>query len=287
MVTDTVQVSVLISIYLRDDVQQLQCALNSITFRQTVAPDQVVVVCDGPISDEADVVLDAFERRCRSERLDIEIVRLSENRGLAAALNSGLEHCGHPWIIRMDADDISFTNRIELTKRELSELEQSHSEDRLAIYGFAYKLFDKHPESSYGVRKCPENVMPGDRSAYLSTPVNHPTIALRRDCVVDLGGYPANVGRFEDWALCLTLLNEGYQIKNSSQPVLHFRAPKVMMVRRGGWNYALEEIRALFIMVGAGVLPWYWGLINVCIRTPVRLLPIRIRYFIYQKYIWN
>ena len=47
-------------------------------------------------------------------------------KGIVPALNKGLEHCQSPYIARMDADDISLPQRLELQYRFLETNSQIH-----------------------------------------------------------------------------------------------------------------------------------------------------------------
>ena len=53
--------SVLMSVYKNDDPDFLKLALESIYDNQTVKPDEIVVVFDGPLNDKLYAVLDGFK----------------------------------------------------------------------------------------------------------------------------------------------------------------------------------------------------------------------------------
>jgi glycosyl transferase family 2 len=73
----------------------LSRAIESI-LKQTVQPDQVIVVDDGS-TDETSEVCGWYAGR-------VEYVR-QENQGASAARNVGLEHARHRWIAFLDSDD--------------------------------------------------------------------------------------------------------------------------------------------------------------------------------------
>jgi tetratricopeptide (TPR) repeat protein len=89
------RVSVIIPAYNRADylVQAMQSVLN-----QSFSPFEVIVVDDGSTDDTAEVVR-AFESRARYLRHD-------DNRGVAAARNSGLSAARGEVIAWLDADDL-------------------------------------------------------------------------------------------------------------------------------------------------------------------------------------
>ena len=106
--------SVLMSIYKGDNPKFLEESLQSV-FVQTLATDNVVLVCDGLITDELQNVLDGFKQKYPNV---INQVQLSENRGLGYALNYGLKYCKNPLVARLDSDDISIPERCFLQVKE-------------------------------------------------------------------------------------------------------------------------------------------------------------------------
>ena len=99
------QFSVLMSVYSKDNPTHFQMALESVTEQQTLKPNQVVVVFDGPVSKEIEQsVINVVHN---NGNIQFDIVRQKENQGLAAALNAGIAECKYEYIARMDADDIA------------------------------------------------------------------------------------------------------------------------------------------------------------------------------------
>ncbi|WP_305838905.1 glycosyltransferase [Photobacterium leiognathi] len=81
-----IELSVLISLYKGEKGLFLSDALSSIEV-QTVQPDEVIIVHDGPLTEELYDTLNAW--RCR---LPIKDVILEKNVGLGFALNEGLKN---------------------------------------------------------------------------------------------------------------------------------------------------------------------------------------------------
>ena len=106
--------SVLMSVYHKDDPTYLDTALNSLT-EQTAVPDEIVLVKDGPVSQQLEEVIDAFHKKF----CNLKIVALEKNSGLGNALNQGLKHCSHELVARMDSDDISGRQNIYLRRLDI------------------------------------------------------------------------------------------------------------------------------------------------------------------------
>ena len=89
---------------------------------QTVTPDEIVIVEDGPLNDSLYSVLDEYEGK-------ITRVHNEKNIGLGLALNVGLKACRNELVARMDTDDISKPDRC---KKQLKRFEEK---PELAIVG--------------------------------------------------------------------------------------------------------------------------------------------------------
>ena len=76
--------SVLLSVYRKEQASYLRQSLDSI-FSQTLLPDEVILVKDGPLTDELDWVVEEFVL----EYPALKVVPLTENQGLGKALNEG------------------------------------------------------------------------------------------------------------------------------------------------------------------------------------------------------
>ena len=78
--------SVLMSVYYKEKPEYLRQSMDSI-FAQSIPTDEFVLVCDGPLNDELDNVIDEMVA-AHSDVL--KVVRLEKNVGLGNALNQGM-----------------------------------------------------------------------------------------------------------------------------------------------------------------------------------------------------
>ena len=79
--------SVLMSVYNKENPIYLRESMQSI-YAQTLPTDDFVLVCDGPLNDELDQIIDEMKQKFQ-ERL--HVYRLAENKGLGIALNYGMQ----------------------------------------------------------------------------------------------------------------------------------------------------------------------------------------------------
>ena len=133
-VTEPNHFSLLMSVYGGDSLTNLRRSVESNTVEQTLPPDQLVIVRDGPVPANIQNYLDSLreviqsafaQQRPNIRPPEICIVPLQQNRGLAHALNTGLAHCTYEIVARADSDDISlparFSTMIPLFSPDVSE----------------------------------------------------------------------------------------------------------------------------------------------------------------------
>jgi glycosyltransferase involved in cell wall biosynthesis len=99
--------SVLMSVYYKETAAHLNECLKSLA-AQTVPATEIIIVKDGKLTHELEQCLALWQNK-----LPLKIVGYEENRGLAYALNYGLQYCTGNFIARMDSDDICLPDRFK------------------------------------------------------------------------------------------------------------------------------------------------------------------------------
>ncbi|MGH0677373.1 glycosyltransferase family 2 protein [Bacillus luti] len=108
-------VTVLMTTY-NEEVEWIKAALDSL-IHQTYKNIEIIVVVDNPNDVERINFLKLYEKRYKQFKLLIN----EKNIGLASSLNKGFKLARGKYIARMDADDISEKNRIELQVKMLEK----------------------------------------------------------------------------------------------------------------------------------------------------------------------
>ena len=263
--------SVLLSVYRKEQPAYLQQSLNSI-FTQTLMPDEVVLVKDGPLTEELDMVIGDY---CRKYPI-LKIVSLAQNQGLGKALNEGLKHCSYDLVARMDTDDIAKSDRFEKQVKVFKE----HPE--LDLVGAWIDEFEGDVSHVISVRKVPEFPIEIKQYALKRSPTNHAVVMFRKSAVLLAGGY-LHFPLFEDYYLWVRMLQNGAQFYNIQESLLFVRTSPEMFKRRGGWKYAKDEIRFQRKLLELGFIGRVRFVENVCVRFVVRVLPNNFRGFFYTK----
>ena len=218
----------------------------------------LVISVDGALPDRLRQVLLA-------SGLPLRILEAPAWQGTGAALARGLEACQSQWVLRCDADDISQPHRAELQLRHLA------LQPQLAVLGT--QLGELGPGGRVtGVRNVPTSPAAINKLMRWRNPLNHPTVALRRDAVLAVGNYrpcPA----FEDWDLWLRLAAAGAICANLDQELVTAALGEAHLGRRHGAAYLRREARFLLRCGRDGLLPFPQVLLLLLLRLPLRLLP--------------
>jgi len=271
MSDDTPKFSVLMAIYIKDSPLFLSEALQSI-YKNTVAPDEVIIIRDGKVTSELNSVIDSWRRY-----LNIKDFTLEKNMGLGAALNFGLNQCMHDLVIRADSDDINRTNRFECILDFMTKNGDVH------ILSSWVEEFEFNPGDKGIIKKVPS------RNSILKysknrSPFNHPAVAFKKCEIMRVGGY-GNEYLYEDYALWLKSLANGCNGDNIQQVLVDMRFSKETAKRRGGIKYAISEIKAQYHFYRANYISYQDFIIIIITRIFVRLLPTSFRGYIYKKVI--
>lgn len=263
--------SVLMSLYYKEHPDYLRQSLYSV-FNQSLPPNEVVLVEDGPLTDELYEVLKEYETRYP----EFKRVPLPVNGGLGKALNEGLKHCSYELVARMDTDDIAVKDRFEKQIRTFSIYPDAD------VVSCWINEFETDPSNIISTRKLPEFPYELFKYGKKRCPVNHPAVVFRKSAVLFAGGY-RHFPLFEDYYLWVRLLLNGAKFYNIQESLLLFRTSPDMFRRRGGLKHALEEIRFQNFIRRIGYIGYLRMSINIAIRFTTRVVPNSLRSFIYKK----
>ena len=226
--------SVLMSLYHKENPDYLDLALQSV-FKQTMLPDQVVLVLDGPIGDVLMSVVDKF----KSDYAALDVYSQEVNRGLSAALNIGLEMCRNEIIFRMDTDDICYNNRFERVLKEYA------ADPRLELVGSFATMIDEKGKKIKGM-SAPMSQEEICRKVW-TCPFIHPTVSFKKSSLMRVGSYNPNSGpRQDDYELWFRCVEGGLKCKNIDEPLLYYRFFKDSVARNNlkvGWWRAKVGLR--------------------------------------------
>lgn len=264
--------SVLMSVYHKENPDFLKSSIES-TLNQTVQPSDFVIVCDGPLTESLDAILDEYALRL--PRL-FQLLRLVENKGQGIALQKGIELCKNEFIARMDSDDINVPDRCEM------QLKAFDDNPELSLIGGQIDEFETNPELPYASRKVPLSYGEIVAFAKKRNPFNHMTVMFKKTAVLNAGNYQSFM-LFEDYWLWIRILQSGIKAQNLPQTLVKVRAGKGMLARRGGWDYAKKHVAFQKAIYKMGFLSRAQFLSNVFVRVSASIAPSWARKLLYNK----
>ena len=260
--------SVLLSLYHKESPIYLKSSLDSV-FQNSVLPDQVVLVLDGPVGDELSKIVEVYKLKYPA----LDIYPQDENYGLSSALNIGLEKCRNEIVFRMDTDDKCYPNRFE---RILREYENDSS---LELVGSFATMVDENdrvikrmsvPESQNDIYK-----------KVWTCPFIHPTVSFKKSALMRAGSYNPNSGpRQDDYELWFRCVEHSLKCRNVAEPLLYYRFFKDSVARNNlkvGWWRAKVGIKGSWRCKCSPI-----AYIGVCYPLVRACMPAFIRNFMYK-----
>lgn len=217
-----INISVLASVYKSENPDYLDRALHSIYTDQTLKPEEVVLVQDGPLGDGLNSVISFWKQQLG----DILVILVNEqNIGLTKSLIRGIGSARGKYIARMDTDDISLPDRFE---KQFQYLESHPDVD---VLGGAIQEFNSENEN-LGIRKFPLDNNSAIKYICKGSPVAHPAAMIRRQMFEDGVIYNGNYRTTQDLALWFDVLASGHKINNLPEVILKFRREQDVYRRR-------------------------------------------------------
>lgn len=207
-------------------------AIESIQ-KQTIEDWELLVVNDGSTDGTLDYLKQLTDPRIRI--LD------QENRGTAASSNRAIAECKTPYIVRMDADDISLPNRLE----ELLKFMEANPQVGMA--GSQAVWFGEHgvgkslklPTTHEGIWKA----LMGGYHAMV-----HATVIMRTEVIRGVGGY-WQYRQYDDDTDMMLRMGEAAPLANIDKVLYHYRilpgslSGASMKRVRFSYDYSIELAR--------------------------------------------
>lgn len=261
--------SVLLAVYKNDDTILFRKALASI-FANSLQPNELVVVADGPLTEDLLSIIDEF-----SVKHPLRLVQLPQNVGLAIALNAGLSTILSKYTVRADADDFNHPVRFELLVAKLRE--------GFDLVGSAIQEVNKSG-TEIAFRSCPLTEGAIRQFVRKRNPFNHMTVGFRTAAVLEVGGYPS-IHLKEDYALWAKLLANDCRVCNLGAVLVDATAGPEMFQRRGGLRYAMAEIDLQRHLLSCKLKSPLSALVDGFLRSTIFLAPNFVREFFYLKFL--
>ncbi|MGO1683960.1 MAG: glycosyltransferase [Brachybacterium sp.] len=267
--------AVLMPLWGRDLPERLELALTSATLDQQLRPDLLILTVDGPLPDSLEAVV---ERVASGEFGPATVLRHDAHRGVAAALQDGLETSPYDLIARADADDICRPERFALQIPRMDE-------DGLDLLGSGMREFsDRIAPGTGPLRTRPLHHEEIARYLPHHSPFHHPTVVLRRSVALAVGGY-RDLALLEDYWLWERMMLGGARMGNLPEVLVDYRVDEQLFARRGGWKLFASDLQLQRRMLSDRVTSPGGFLRNLALRATYRFVPGWARRIGYRRFV--
>lgn len=267
--------TVLMPLWRQDRPDRLEQALLSATREQELAPDLLILTVDGPLP----VALERVVARVESGEFGpARVLRHDAHRGVAAALQDGLESSPHDLVARADADDLCRPERFALQIPRMDA-------EGLDLLGASMREFSDEVAPGTGpLRTRPLTHLEIARYLPRHSPFHHPTVVLRRSTALAVGGY-RDLPLLEDYWLWERMLLGGARMGNLPQVLVDYRVDRDLFARRGGWRLFTSDVRFQRRMLLDRVTTPRGFLRNLAVRAAYRFAPGWARRLGYRRFV--
>lgn len=267
--------AVLMPLWGKDRGERVEQAVVSATEGQQLRPDLLILTVDGPLTPELEELVKRVEAGAHGPAT---VLRHSAHRGVAAALQDGLESSPYELVARADADDLCRPERFAL------QIPRMQAEGLDLLGGAMREFSDRIAPGEGPLRTRP--LTHAEITAYLPrhSPFHHPTMVLRRSTVLAVGGY-RDLPLLEDYWLWERMMLGGARMANLPDVLVDYRVDEHLFARRGGWRLFASDLRLQRRFVKDRVTTPTGFLRNVGERGVYRLAPGWARRLAYRRFV--
>ncbi len=296
--------SVIMSIYKSDVPELARVALDSL-LQQTLLPNEIVIVGDGPVPAELEQVVSSFkcqvskirttpnpsfakggdlvpedgkeslETRNQKPETIVTYLPQEKNGGLGEAMRIAAEAAKYDYLARMDSDDICLPDRFEKQMKCFEE------DPELSLVGGMITEFDGEPENIIAKRILPLEDAEIKRMMRGRCAVNHVTVIFKKADLMKSGNYQP-FWKQEDHYLWARMMEHGCKFRNIPDVVVNVRSGKDQIARRGGLRFYKSVVRVFWYMYRHGLISFGYFLYICMVRGIVQvLMPNRLRTWVY------
>lgn len=184
------KVSVLMTVY--NGVEYLKDSIDSI-LNQSYEEFDFIIIDDKSVDGSLDFIKSIKDSR-------ITVVRNNENIGQTKSLNKGVEYCDSEYILRMDADDVSKLNRLEIQLNHVQD-------NQVQLLGSGVNLispkgdFIKSYKGEMDIHERPSKNSEIQWYSLFESPISGGTFLFEKSKLKKLGGYNEKIRFCQDYHL--------------------------------------------------------------------------------------
>jgi len=228
-----------------------------------------LILCDDGSTDNTYMIAKQYANQYNN----IKLIKNKVNKGLAFSLNKCLDIARGKYIARADSDDICLPHRFQ------TQIEFLNNNPQYDVVGSSAILFDSSGKK--GVRQVIE--YPNKYDLATKTPFMHPTIMMRRETYIKLGGYIVSkrTRRGQDTDLWFRFFAKGFKGYNIQEPLYKYHESLDDYTKRGiKVRWQGMKTRFLGYKMLDYPLPYYIFLLKPLIAG---FVPYRLMYFYHKN----
>jgi len=174
---------------------------------------ELLILNDGSTDSSLEI---AEDFRARDSRIQLIT---HGNLGMGAALNQGLEFARSDWIVRLDADDVMLPNRLE---RQIAFVERH---PRIAVAGSLVYYIGEDGRVLGAATSSLATPRDFERHLRAGKPIalHHPSVILRKDVVLAVGGYRPEFWPADDYDLWARIAEQDHLILVQQEYLVKYR----------------------------------------------------------------
>ena len=172
---------------------------------QTYKKYEFIIIDDGSTDGSRDIILRYVENP------NVRVI-FQENKGLIATNNIAIRAANGKYVMRLDADDYLDENALLVLVNAIEESEN------LALVFPDYYYVDANGTITGQERR--HNFQ--GQVTLLDQPAHGACTLIRKDCLLEAGGYSSDISCQDGWDLWLKL-TENYSVRNVSLPLFYYR----------------------------------------------------------------
>jgi glycosyltransferase involved in cell wall biosynthesis len=226
-------ITVGIPFYKGSDVAHLRAAIDSILW-QSLPAKEIHLIQDGSVSK----TLEELIKEYTATYPHIKHLLISQNMGLAHALNISILNSSSKYYARMDSDDIAHPDRFS---KQIDFLESNLDIDILGTWAFVFE--DELPSENCPIRIMPVRNQEIHELFHYQNPLIHPSVMFRHSVFAKIGLYNVEFRLEEDLELWARALKLRVGISNLSEPLLYYRNTGVIARRSAALR---QQIKARY-----------------------------------------
>jgi glycosyltransferase EpsE len=244
----------------------LRKSIESI-LNQTFSDFELLII-DDSTKEETKMVIDYFSKDVR-----VRVIRCKKRIGFAKGLNLGFSQAKGQFIARMDGDDISLKNRLELQVNYLKK------HPKISVVGGYIYIIDGN-DQIISYRKYPTSGFMFKFHSIYRNPLAHPTVMLRHECVEKGFYYDESFFRAEDIELWLRMQKNGFNLANMKNYLLKYRVFGDLSIKRNNVNWSYNyKARVKNFSLRAPIS----SLVSIIISFAYTIIPNFIVKAVYRK----